>query len=151
MPETITKAITPQIETFKDFPKIAKQLKKYKDEKIVVYCTGGIRCEKASAFMKEQGFTSVHQLKDGILNYVQQYPDDHFEGRCFVFDSRLSISSGKSNEKISACDLCHVPSDSYINCRNVKCDKMFICCSNCKQSLSATCSKSCKSLAGGGK
>ena len=139
-------ALTPNIENFRDFPGAVNQLKKFKQRKIVTYCTGGIRCEKASAFLREQGFESVFQLKDGILNYIRQYPDTHFQGRCFVFDSRLSVPSGTKNQKITTCDFCHVPSFTYINCRNVMCDKLFICCDNCMQTFNNTCSKRCRNL-----
>ena len=138
------KAVTPDISTFKEFPGVLEQLKNYKDQKIVTYCTGGIRCEKASAFLKENGFSKVYQLEDGILNYIKQFPDDHFEGRCFVFDSRLSVNSGKKNKEITKCELCHAPCGEYANCSNVKCDKMFICCGSCKEKMQKACSKKCK-------
>jgi UPF0176 protein len=141
-----TGAITSDIKTFKQFPEYVEKLSNIKDKKVVTYCTGGIRCEKASAFLKEQGFQEVYQLQDGILNYIEQFPDSHFEGRCFVFDSRLSVPSGTKNDKIATCDLCHVPCDNYINCKNTECDKMFICCDGCDDNLSGTCSKSCKNL-----
>jgi len=142
-----TGAVTLNIDNFRDFPGIANKLKAYKQKKIVIYCTGGIRCEKASAFLKENGFSSVYQLEGGILKYIEQYPDSQFEGRCFVFDSRLSVPSGKKNSVITTCELCHVENAQYINCRNVKCDKMFICCNDCKQELRGTCSKKCRNLA----
>ena len=140
-------AITPDINTFREFPTVLRELDKHKNRKIVTYCTGGIRCEKASAFLKENGFSQVYQLDDGILNYIQKFPDDHFEGRCFVFDSRLSVPSGKKNETITTCDACHAPCGNYVNCKNVKCDKMFICCENCKKTLNNACSKKCKNAA----
>lgn len=139
-------AIAPDIDAFRDFPKAAGQLPKDSGKKIVTYCTGGIRCEKASAFLQEQGFPEVYQLQDGILNYIQQFPDDSFEGRCFVFDSRLSVPSGPGNREITTCELCHVPCGSYVNCRNVKCDKMFISCDSCSGEMSRTCSKKCRNL-----
>ena len=139
-------AITPKIEVFRDFKKVAKKLSKHKKEKIVMYCTGGIRCEKASAYMKEQGYEKVYHLKDGILNYIEQYPDTYFEGRCFVFDDRLSIASGKKTKDIALCDMCHTPTGRYINCANKKCDKMFLCCEECDKEWSHACSKPCKGI-----
>ena len=139
-------AITPDISTFREFPKVLKQLENCKDQKIVTYCTGGIRCEKASALLKENGFSSVYQLEDGILNYIRQFPDDHFEGRCFVFDSRLSVHSGTKNKEITACELCHAPCGDYSNCVNVKCDKMFVCCGFCRDKMGNACSKRCKNV-----
>ena len=139
-------AITPKLEVFRDFTKISKKLSKHKKKKIVMYCTGGIRCEKASAYMKEQGYEKVYHLQDGILNYIEQYPDTYFEGRCFVFDNRLSVPSGKKTIDIALCEFCHIPSGRYINCANMKCDKLFICCEKCDKEYKHTCSKSCRGI-----
>src|SRR3989344_1438693 len=136
-------AITPKIKTFKEFKNILPQLKVYKNKKIVMYCTGGVRCEKASALLVEDGFKDVNQIDGGIFNFVQQYPDTYFEGRCFVFDDRLSISTGTNNSDISICELCHFPCGRYINCTNKICDKLFICCEECDLKSSHTCSKQC--------
>lgn len=137
-------AITPNIETFREFKKVIKDLSKFKDKKIVTYCTGGVRCEKASAFLKENGFNNVFQLNGGIINYINQFPDKYFEGRCFVFDDRLSIPSGKNTKDITICEICHIPSGRYINCANKKCDNLFICCEECDFKLNHTCSKGCR-------
>ena len=137
-------ALTPNIETFKQFKKIKKDLLKFKNKKIITYCTGGVRCEKASAFLKENGFKNVFQLEGGILNYIEKFPNKHFEGRCFVFDNRMSIPSSKKSKEISICELCHVNCSHYINCINVKCDKLFICCNNCEKKFNHACSKKCK-------
>ena len=137
-------AVTLGVENFRDFPGSIARLKKYGKQKIVTYCTGGIRCEKASALLKEKGFKSVYQLQDGILNYAAQYPDAHFKGRCFVFDFRLSVPTGARDEKLSKCELCHAPSHEYANCVNNACDRLFISCSGCRQSLSGACSKKCR-------
>lgn len=139
-------AIIPNINNFKEFKKLKKNLQKYKSEKIVMYCTGGVRCEKASAFLKESGFKNVFQLEGGIINYINKYPDKHFEGRCFVFDNRMSIPSGQKSEEINLCELCHASSNNYINCANLKCDKLFITCSDCSKKMKNTCSKKCLKL-----
>ncbi len=136
-------AITPNIETFREFKKLKKSLLKYKDKKIITYCTGGVRCEKASAFLKEIGFKNVFQLEGGILDYINKFPDKYFEGRCFVFDSRMSIPVSKKSKEISICELCHMPCSSYINCSNQKCDKLFISCKECSKKLKKTCSYLC--------
>ena len=140
-------AVTLGIENFRDFPGSMARLKKYRKRKIVTYCTGGIRCEKASALLKEQGFKSVYQLQDGILNYAAQYPDAHFKGRCFVFDFRLSVPTGTGDKKLSRCELCHAPSHEYANCANNACDRLFISCGECRQGLGGACSKKCRNLA----
>jgi len=137
-------AVTPNIHEFRQFKKLLKNLEKYKDRKIVMYCTGGVRCEKSSAFLKENGFKNVLQLDGGIINYINQFQDSYFEGRCFVFDNRISIPAGLKNPDISMCDYCHVPSSRYINCKNEKCDKFFICCKECDNIMKHSCSKQCK-------
>jgi UPF0176 protein len=136
-------AITPNIETFREFKKIIPNLSKYKNKKIVMYCTGGVRCEKASALLKNNGFNNVMQIEGGILSYIEEFPDTYFEGRCFVFDNRLSIPTGNKTKDISICELCHVPSGRYINCLNIKCDKLFICCEDCDKIMNHSCSKKC--------
>ena len=138
-------AITPNLRTFRDFSKTIEELKHLKNKKIVTYCTGGVRCEKASALLKENGFENVFQLQDGILNYIEQFPDSYFEGRCFVFDNRFSIPTGQKTQDISLCEHCHIPSSRYINCVNIKCDKLFIACEECDDNMKHCCSKSCKS------
>lgn len=137
-------AITPGIENFRDFPQIIPQLEQFKDKKVVLYCTGGVRCEKASALLIKEGFKDVNQVKDGILNFVQEYPDTYFYGRCFVFDNRLSIQTGENTKDISVCAKCHKPCGDYINCANTTCDQMFLCCEDCITEYNHTCSKSCR-------
>lgn len=134
-------AITLPIHTFKEFPKASKQLEPYKKKKIVMYCTGGIRCEKASAYLKEQGFNDVYQLDGGIINYLNQYPEAHFKGSCFVFDDRLS---DQTNVAISHCATCAKQTDRCVNCFNLDCDKLFVQCETCSTKTKTTCSKKCQ-------
>src|SRR3989338_363519 len=112
-----------------------------KEKKVVVYCTGGVRCEKASAYMKQEGFTDVYQVDGGIINYVNQFPEGFYEGSCFVFDDRLSSYIEKP---ISRCTLCHAACAEYTNCYNLDCDTLFICCSTCREKMKNTCSLVCK-------
>jgi UPF0176 protein len=91
-------AITPQITHFREWPKVVESLEEYKDKTIVTYCTGGIRCEKASAYMCEQGFKDVYQVDGGIINYIQQFPDTYWEGGMFVFDDRKVIEPNTKEE-----------------------------------------------------
>jgi UPF0176 protein len=91
---TFKNAINPNTENFREFPEyVEQQLSNKKDKKIAMFCTGGIRCEKSTAYLKEQGFTQVYHLKDGILNYMQAFPTEEslFEGQCFVFDDRVAV------------------------------------------------------------
>ncbi len=136
-------AVTARIETFRDFKMIVPNLSKYKNKKLVMYCTGGVRCEKASSYLIKKGFKNVYQLERGILNYIRKFPDSYFYGRCFVFDDRLSLPSGKKNKAISFCEKCHKPSGRYINCANKYCDKLFICCEECDEKFKYSCSKTC--------
>ena len=136
-------ALTLPIENFRDFPKAVEKFENLKDKKIVTYCTGGIRCEKASAYMKSKGFKNVLQLEGGIINYVDKFPGKHFEGACFVFDDRLTADTG-SKEKLGKCEICETPCSDYTDCYNLDCDKLFICCENCREKMNNTCSEECK-------
>ncbi len=132
-------AKTLPLKNFREFPEKSKDLDKNK--KIVMYCTGGIRCEKASAYLKEEGFKDVNQLQGGIINYLEQFNDGNFEGNLFVFDDRLVAYD---NDAIANCYYCDLNSDEYINCHNMDCDKLFICCKNCQVEMNKTCSEECK-------
>ncbi len=137
-------AITPDIDNFRDFPKVIDILKKYKNKKIVMYCTGGVRCEKASSLLRNNGFKDVSQLKDGILNYANSYPSD-FEGKCYVFDRRIAVEIDPLSKIISVCKHCKIPSDRYINCIYKKCNIQFICCESCDIENQHSCSQNCYS------
>ena len=136
--------MTLPIKNFRDFPKAVEQIKHLKNKKIVTYCTGGIRCEKASAVLKEQGFEDVSQLQDGIVTYGEQFPDTYWEGKCYVFDARYSVPLNKENtEPIAECELCAAKCDRYINCCNVECNKLFVCCDTCFEKMNGGCSFDC--------
>ncbi len=137
-------AITLPIRNFREFPAAAQQLTKYKDTTIVLYCTGGIRCEKASAYMKEQGFEKVYQVDGGIVNYIHQFPNSHWEGGLFVFDNRL-VSDIR--EPITNCQFCRKLCGQYHNCFNLDCDDLFIACEKCVGAMDYTCSVQCQSSA----
>lgn len=136
-------ALTPDIDTFREFPDALKALEGKKESKIVTYCTGGIRCEKATAYMVEQGFKDVYQLKDGILNFCQMYPDTIWEGKCFVFDQRLISDADPRSGTIAKCVWCGESSDRYSNCRNPACDDLIIMCEGCARKQSGCCSRDC--------
>ncbi|MSR86537.1 hypothetical protein EXS74_04030 [Candidatus Woesearchaeota archaeon] len=133
-------AVVLPIKTFKEFPKAIEKLENLKDKEVVMYCTGGIRCEKASAYMKTQGFAHVYQLDGGIINYVNHYPETYYEGACFVFDDRLSSYTEKP---VSSCVLCGQPCAEYTNCFNLDCDDLFVCCVSCRGKMHNTCSEAC--------
>ena len=132
------------IKTFREFPKKINQLEDKKDKKIVMYCTGGVRCEKASAYLKEKGFKEVYHIKDGIINFGKEYPNSYWEGKLFVFDKRLVTPVNKGDEPIAKCKLCGCLCDLYMNCRNLKCDELFIACHECQHKYQHCCSKECQ-------
>ena len=140
-------AITPDVDTFRDsLDTIEEDLKDHKeDKKLVMYCTGGIRCEKASAYYKHKGFKSVFQLEGGIIEYTRQVNDQGLEnkflGKNFVFDQRRSERI--SDDVISNCHQCGEACDTHINCANEGCHLLFIQCEVCSEKLEYTCSKEC--------
>ena len=140
-------AICPDVETFKEeLPKVKDILNDKKKEKILLYCTGGIRCEKASAYLKHHGFQDVNQLHGGIIDYARQLQLDkslknNYIGKNFVFDERRSERI--SNDVISNCHQCGAPFDTHVNCKNVDCNLLFLQCDNCKVKYENCCSIEC--------
>lgn len=133
-------------DTFRDqLPMAVDMMKDNKDKNIIMYCTGGIRCEKASAYMKHSGFKNVFHLEGGIINYVneakQKGLDIKFHGKNFVFDQRLG--ERVTEEIISQCHQCGKPADTHVNCVNDACHLLFIQCDECKEKMESTCSKEC--------
>lgn len=140
-------AVCPDVETFKqELPLVKKLLKNKKSKKILLYCTGGIRCEKASAYLKHHGFKDVNQLHGGIIDYTRQIKEDSclenkFEGKNFVFDERRSEKI--SSKIISKCHQCGSSCDTHVNCANVNCNLLFIQCDACKKEYNNCCSLEC--------
>jgi len=139
-------AITPDVVTFREsLPIIATQLEEYKDKNILMYCTGGIRCEKASAFMKYKGFKHVFQLNGGIIEYARQVKSQNLEnkflGKNFVFDERLGERI--TDSVISHCHQCGAVCDHHVNCKNDQCHILFIQCPECAIKYEVCCSKRC--------
>ncbi len=143
-------AITPDVETFREsLPIINEQLKDFKETKnLVMYCTGGIRCEKASAYYKHQGFKNVYQLEGGIINYAKQIKEEGLEskfiGKNFVFDNRLGERI--TEDIISQCHQCGKPCDNHTNCVNDGCHLLFIQCDECKAAMENCCSTECQEV-----
>ncbi|MBS3093921.1 rhodanese-related sulfurtransferase [Candidatus Pacearchaeota archaeon] len=138
-------AINPAIKSFREFPQFVDNFEKSVDKKkkIVMYCTGGIRCEKASAYMKERGFENVYQLEGGIINFCQQLPNTVWEGKCFVFDKRLLSDINQNNKPITHCISCNIESDLLKNCKHLDCDKLVVLCVECQKKLQGCCSEDC--------
>ena len=136
-------AVNPDIKTFRQFPEFVERFKDNKDKKIYIYCTGGIRCEKASLYMEDQGFKDVYQLHGGIINFCQDLPNTAWEGKCFVFDKRLMTDVSQGNSAISDCVSCGEKSDLQRNCKYVYCDELVIQCKNCQEKMHGCCSRNC--------
>ena len=142
-------AILPDAATFRDaLPEIAEELKDKKDKKILLYCTGGIRCEKASAYLKHYGFEDVNQLYGGIIQYTREIKEkelpNKFLGKNFVFDERLGERI--SDAIISNCHQCGAPCDTHTNCANEECHILFIQCEDCRAKYDGCCSEDCKEV-----
>jgi UPF0176 protein len=142
-------ASCPDTDTFRE--ELARVLDLYKDEKdkpILMYCTGGIRCEKASAWMKHNGYNEVYHLEGGIINYVNQVNasslDNKFKGVNFVFDQRLAERI--TEDVIAQCHQCGEPADKHINCANTGCHLLFIQCDACAAKFEHCCSDQCKAV-----
>jgi UPF0176 protein len=135
-------AIDFRLKEFNEFPERLKQAGIEKDRRVLMYCTGGIRCEKAILEMHEQGYKNVAQLDGGILNYLKEFPEQEFEGDCFVFDYRVAVDQKlQPSEKYSLCPHCGQPARAPVTC--VKCGREEVICPRCADAGVATCSKNC--------
>tara|TARA_B100000427_G_scaffold324240_1_gene329059 strand:- start:94 stop:1140 length:1047 start_codon:yes stop_codon:yes gene_type:complete len=143
-------AIIPNVETSKELlPEIKRILKGHEDDKVLLYCTGGIRCEKASAFLLKEGFNNVNQLQGGIIQYAHDIKEKGIEskfiGKNFVFDNRLSEQV--TDDIISKCHICGNLCDDHTDCKNDACHILFIQCNSCSINLDGCCSKDCQDFA----
>jgi UPF0176 protein len=139
-------AIAADIDNFRDFPDYIKHLEQYKDKKVMTYCTGGIKCEKASALLLEAGFKNVYQLHGGIVKYGKEMQGKDFEGNCYVFDNRVSVPVNSVNPSIiSKCRICSTASTHMINCANPECNEHFVLCEECGWQMKGCCSEACLS------
>lgn len=137
-------AVDPKITNFKEFADYAKSGVLPKDKKIMMYCTGGIRCEKALIEMEKHGYDNVFQLKGGILGYLKEFPEGKFNGECFVFDHRVSVDGHlEPSKKYKQCPHCGDPGDCEIEC--LQCNENAKVCAKClNQDAGRTCSKNCR-------
>ena len=144
-------AICPEVETFKEELPVVKDILNGKEEEpVLLYCTGGIRCEKASAYLKNHGFKNVSQLHGGIIDYVRQinenqHLENKFLGKNFVFDERRGERI--SDDVISSCHQCGTSCDQHTNCKNVNCNLLFLQCSECREKYENCCSVDCIEVA----
>jgi UPF0176 protein len=140
-------ALKPDADTFRDaLPQAIEMTKNNKDNKILLYCTGGIRCEKASAYFKHHGYKDVNQLYGGIIQYAREVKTENLEnkflGKNFVFDERMGERI--SHEIVSTCHQCGVHCDTHVNCANDDCHLLFIQCESCKTAFEGCCTPECK-------
>lgn len=141
---TFTNAINPGIDKFTEFPAFVEKHEIAKDKKMLIFCTGGIRCEKGILELQRQGFENVFQLEGGILNYLAQFPNEEFKGECFVFDQRVALTQDlKPTNRYSLCPHCGQPSEIKISC--ACCGDEMLICDSCigLQWKKDTCSKDC--------
>ncbi len=137
-------AVTLDIENFRDFPQKINELAQYKDKKILTYCTGGIKCEKASALLLKEGFKDVYQLHGGIIKYGKEAGGKDFEGKCYVFDNRVAVDVNSVNPVvISTCYNCGKTTPKMINCANPECNEHFTQCDECGEKMLGCCSEAC--------
>ncbi len=143
-------AITPDADTFREeLPMVIEELKDKKDKKIIMYCTGGVRCEKASAYLKHHGFKDVSQLHGGVIDYVRQIKaeglESKFIGKNFVFDER--VGERITDDVIAQCHQCGASCDTHVNCANDDCHLLFIQCEACTEKMKGCCTPECVHIA----
>lgn len=141
---TFKGALNPNIEKFTDFPQYIEAQGIDKDKKMLIFCTGGIRCEKGILALQEQGYNNVFQLDGGIINYLKEYPNDQYEGECFVFDHRVALDQNlEPSKKFGLCPHCGQPSQIKVEC--VRCDAEALVCDSCIELdvKKETCSRNC--------
>lgn len=143
-------AVCPDADTFREELQLVKKLLKDKEERqILLYCTGGIRCEKASAYLKHLGFKNTYQLQGGIIQYAKEVKEKnlacYFKGKNFVFDER--IGERITEDVISKCHQCNTSCDTHTNCKNDDCHLLFIQCEKCREKLAGCCTQKCQEIA----
>jgi UPF0176 protein len=141
---SFTNAVNPDIEKFTEFPKWLEGQGYKKEQKMLIFCTGGIRCEKGILELQNKGYENVYQLEGGILNYLEKKPDDQFWGECFVFDHRVSVDQKlQPSKKYGLCPHCGNPAEPKVTC--VRCGTVETVCLDCQKIpvKGQTCSKNC--------
>ena len=136
-------AVTPDLRKFSYWPEyVDANIKMFQDKKVYMYCTGGIRCERGSAYLKSRGINKVYQLEGGIHKYIEEFPDGHFRGKLFVFDDRYTIHT--NGDILSRCRYCQIPWDKYYPCHSKHCHQLVLSCETCRSRDFVTCCPKCK-------
>jgi predicted sulfurtransferase len=143
---TFKNALIPPIENFRDLPAyIDAHQELFKNKEVVMFCTGGVRCERATAYLKTKGIADkVYHIKGGIVRYTEAYPDGHFRGKNYVFDGRVSVQI--NNDIIGKCQFCATPFDDCSNCVNTRCNNRMLSCPDCSEKYYNSCSTTCADL-----
>lgn len=143
---TFANAIRPSINYFRELPAyIDNNPELFKNKRVLMFCTGGVRCERASAYLKSKHLAKeIFQIKGGIHKYAEAYPNGFFRGKNYVFDGR--IAQKVTNDIQAVCKHCSIPYDDYSNCLNAECNKQIIVCPPCADLYNTTCSLGCKEL-----
>lgn len=138
-------SVDPGLRVSRDLEKAVVKLEAYKEKKIVTVCTGGIRCEKMSAYLLNKGFKNVHQLEDGIHAYMEKYPGKDFLGTLYTFDERVRMDFGGEREMVGSCHLCREKTERYLNCQNDECHLHLLVCPACATNeQNVFCSRACR-------
>jgi UPF0176 protein len=143
-------SLLPPMDNFRDLPKFLKSIAHLKNKTVLTVCTGGVRCEKASGYLVENGFTDVYQLQGGIVSYMEKYPNENFLGKLYVFDNRMLMGFFTDDPKhqiLGKCLFCSKPSERFTNCADIKCHRQLIACEECEKRLGKRllCKEKCKS------
>lgn len=143
---TFKDAIIPNTENFRDFPEyINNNLELFKDKEVLMFCTGGVRCERGSAYLKSKNIAKeVYHLQGGIFRYIEKYPNGYFDGRNYVFDGRVTVKVNDS--VIASCRFCKIKYDECSNCINAICNARIVSCPECAVKYNNTCSQQCQDL-----
>jgi predicted sulfurtransferase len=143
---TFEKAVIPNTKTFREFPQyIDNNIELFKDKNVLLFCTGGVRCERASAYLKLKNVAkNIYHIRGGIHNYVKEFPNGYFKGKNYVFDGR--ISTKVTDDILAQCHYCFAPYDDYTNCINAACNRHIIVCPGCITKHHNTCSDACLEL-----
>lgn len=139
-------AVKPKIEHFRDFPKyLDEHLDDYKDKKVLMYCTAGVRCESVSTYLKTKNVAKeVYQIRGGIQRYVEKYPDGYFRGKNYVFDNRITVKV--NDDVLGSCYHCNKSCDDFTACLYATCNRHFIACEECLVAYENTCSSMCQAI-----
>ena len=139
-------SINPELENSRDLPAALPKLEHLKEKTVLTVCTGGVRCEKMSAYLLAQGFKEVYQLENGIHGYMEKYPGQNYLGTLYTFDERLTMGFGGAREVIGECHLCKAKTERYVNCANDECHLHFLACDSCQEGGVPACSPECDRL-----